>query len=329
MAPDSQAPVRGGRSVSTEGPAAIRMEGLSKRLRRGITAVDHLDLEVATGSVLALIGPNGSGKTITMRMLLGLVRPTSGRVFLFGEEVRPGARVLGRVGALVDGPGFVPHLSGRRNLELAVRLIRISGGTADLDAAIGMAGLGEAVIHPFSTYSHGMRYRLALAQAMLGSPDLLVLDEPTTGMDPAQAADVHGAITTCAAAGVTVILSSHSMSEIERICTHAAILRSGRLLFAGSIPDLVGPTPVLIVEVDDSDRAAVVLAGLDGSPRISKIGPRSVAVVGDRPGMAEVVEHLEGASVEVSAVRPGGLEDSYLAVLGGASGNDRGDAARP
>jgi ABC-2 type transport system ATP-binding protein len=313
--------------VSTDGSAAVRLEGLTKQLRNGILAVDHLDLEVARGSVLALIGPNGSGKTITLRMILGLVRPTSGRAVLFGEEVRPGADVLGRVGALVDGPGFVPHLSGRRNLDLAVRLIRLSGGTADLDAAIDMAGLGEAVDRSYSSYSHGMRYRLAMAQAMLGSPHLLLLDEPTTGMDPAQVQQVHRAISSCAEAGVTVILSSHSMSEIEQVCTQAAILQSGRLLLAGSIADLVGRAPTLILEVDDPDPVALALRDLAGSPQISMVGPRSFAIAGGEFRPAEVVDRLDRAKVQVVGMRPGGLEDSYLALLEGNSSGSPEDTA--
>src|SRR5450631_3760471 len=179
-------------------PPAIRVEQLTKRLRNGIVAVDGLDLDVAQGQVV------------------GLVRPTSGRVLLFGHEVRPGAEVLGRVGALVDGPGFVPHLSGRRNLDLSARQIRLSGGSVDLDVAVGMSGLGQAIDRAYSGYSHGMRYRLAMAQALLGSPDLLLLDEPTTGMDPSQAFDVHDAIAACSATGTTVVLSSHLMSEVQR-----------------------------------------------------------------------------------------------------------------
>jgi ABC-2 type transport system ATP-binding protein len=293
-------------------PQAIRIEQLTKRLRNGIVAVDGLDLDVARGQVVGLVGPNGSGKTITLRILLGLVRPTSGRVLLFGHEVRPGAAVLGRVGALVDGPGFVPHLSGRRNLDLTVRQIRLSGGSADLDEAVGMAGLGQAVDRAYSGYSHGMRYRLAMAQALLGSPDLLLLDEPTTGMDPSQASDVHDAIAACAATGTTVVLSSHLMSEVQRICTHAAILRSGRLVTAGSVTELVGTTPRLIMEVDNRDRAIAVLRGLHGVSRITATGLGSVAVEGGPLGPVQLLEELDRQGVRVSGFRTGNFEDSYL-----------------
>jgi ABC-2 type transport system ATP-binding protein len=283
-------------------------------------AVDALDLDVAQGQVLALIGPNGSGKTISLRILLGLVRPTSGRVLLFGEQVRPGAKVLGRVGALVDGPGFVPHLSGRRNLDLAIRQLQLSGRTADLDAAVERTGLGEAIDRVYSGYSHGMRYRLALAQALLGSPDLLVLDEPTTGMDPSQVFDVHDAIVKCADAGTTVVLSSHLMSEVQRICTHAAILRSGRLVAAGSITELVGSTPKLIVDVDDPNRAIAVLGERQEISRIAPSGGGSVSIETDVLGPAQLLEALDAEGVRVSGFRTGNLEDSYLELFSGKTG---------
>ena len=245
MGPDRSAPA-GSQSAATptEAPVpAVRIDHLTKTLRNGVTAVDDLSLTVGVGQVLALVGPNGSGKTITFKILLGLVRPTAGQVAVFGEPIRPGAPVLARVGALVDGPGFVPHLSGRTNLALACREMELFGGTPDLEGAIVMTGLGDAIDRPFADYSHGMRYRLAIAQALLGGPELLLLDEPTTGLDPAQMIEVQRAIASCAAFGATVILSSHHFAEVERICTHAAVLRDGRLIATGAVAALVGVAP--------------------------------------------------------------------------------------
>jgi ABC-2 type transport system ATP-binding protein len=242
---------------------------LTKRLKGDVLAVDGLDLTVGRGQIVGLAGPNGAGKSVTLKILLGLVRPTSGHAELFGERVHPGARVLRRVGALVDGPGFVPHLSGRENLRLAWRMTRGSPPGGGLDEAIEIAGLGGAIDRPFKTYSHGMRYRLGLAQALMGAPDLLLLDEPTTGLDPAHIREIRGAIANAAANGATVVFSSHLLSEVERVCTHAAVMRAGRLVASGPVPELIGDHGSL-------EEAYLDLLGrealLDGAPPPSRVG---------------------------------------------------------
>jgi len=220
---------------------AVEICGLTKRLGRQVVAVDGLDLRVDTGQVMGLAGPNGAGKSVTLKILLGLVRPSAGTVRLFGEPVRPGASVLGRVGALVDGPGFVPHLSGRDNLRLAARTAGRPVDDADLEHAVAETGLGTAIDRHYRTYSHGMRYRLGLAQAMLGHPELLVLDEPTTGLDPAHILEIRRMIAGVAERGTTVLFSSHSMAEVEQVCTHVAVVRHGRCIASGPLSQVVGP----------------------------------------------------------------------------------------
>ena len=300
-------------------PPAVRIEHLTKRLHNGVTAVDDLSLTVEPGHVMGLVGPNGSGKTITLKILLGLVRPTAGQASIFGEQVRPGARVLGRVGALVDGPGFVPYLSGRRNLDLACRQMRLSGGEPDLEAAVRATGLGADIDRPTSEYSHGMRYRLGLAQALLGAPDLLLLDEPTTGMDPAQVIDVRTAIAERVALGATVLLSSHHLAEVEEVCTHAAVMRRGRLVASGPMDELVGGADRVRLEVDDTDRAAAVLASLAGVSAVGRSGTGAVVAEGDSLRAVDLVDHLDAVGITVTALRPGNFEDTYLALFEGGS----------
>jgi ABC-2 type transport system ATP-binding protein len=259
--------------AAPDGAPPVLIEGLTKRLGRGVPALDGLDLVVQAGQIVGLAGPNGAGKSVTMKILLGLVRPSAGRVELFGEPARPGAKALARVGALVDGPGFVPHLSGIENLRLSARMAGAAVSEDEIDRAVEIAGLGEALERPFATYSHGMRYRLGLAQALLGEPELLLLDEPTTGLDPAHVVEIRAAIAAAAARGATVLFSSHQLSEIERVCTHAAVMRGGRLISFGSVAGLRGAHASL-------DAAYLDLVG--GEPSAEKGAPAPAH--GSQPG---------------------------------------------
>ena len=305
----------------------VVIDGLTKRLGRGVLAVDGLDLVVQRGQIVGLAGPNGAGKSVTLKILLGLVRPTSGRVELFGECVRPGAKVLGRVGALVDGPGFVPHLSGRENLRLAWRMTRASEQATGLDRAIEIAGLGQAIDRPFKTYSHGMRYRLGLAQALLGAPELLLLDEPTTGLDPAHIREIRDAIACAAANGTTVVFSSHLLSEVERICTHAAVMRAGRLVASGPVSELMGSTTDLQFEVDEPERASELLRHVAGVVSVTA-GVGCVLAQGSSLKPAELLLVLDEASLRVRGFRRGrSLEDAYLRLVGWEAPADRAESS--
>lgn len=240
-------------------PPPIVVHALTKRARGDAQAVDGLHLRVEQGQVMGLATPKGAGSSVISRIVLGLVRPDSGHVEIFGERVRPGAKVLGRVGALVDGPGFVPHLSGLVNLRLAWRMSGRSETEADLERAVEIAALSEAIERPYKSYSHGMRYRLGLAQALLGRPDLLVLGEPMTGLDTTHAIEIRNAIEVASGHGATVLFSSRQLSHVQRICSHAAVVRDGRLLMSGPVGELVGDHGSL----DNAYLAAVA----DGTPR--------------------------------------------------------------
>ncbi|KUF17302.1 alpha/beta fold hydrolase [Streptomyces silvensis] len=227
----------------------LQITDLSKRYAKSTDryAVRDLSFRVEKGQVLGLLGPNGAGKTTTLRMLMGLIAPDAGEIRVFGRAIRPGAPVLSRVGAFVEGAGFLPHLSGRENLELYWKATGRPPEDAHLDEALEIAGLGDALARAVRTYSQGMRQRLAIAQAMLGLPDLLILDEPTNGLDPPQIREMRGVMIRYAEGGRTVIVSSHLLSEVEQSCTHLVVMDRGRLVQAGPVDEIVGSGDTLLV----------------------------------------------------------------------------------
>ncbi|MCA1657024.1 MAG: ATP-binding cassette domain-containing protein, partial [Actinobacteria bacterium] len=224
------------------GTLAIETSGLSKRFGDQVV-VDNLDLAVPRGSVYGFLGPNGSGKTTTIRMLMGLAFPSAGRVRLLGEALPAAAsEVLPSVGAVIEGPAFYPYLSGRANLE---RLDAVGPGKSSrrdrrvrIDEALDRVGLGAADTKKVRAYSLGMKQRLALANALVRPVELLVLDEPTNGLDPQGTREVRHLVRKLAAEGTTIFISSHLLSEVEQVCTHAAVLFNGRSVAQGTLPEL-------------------------------------------------------------------------------------------
>ncbi|PZG50748.1 ABC transporter ATP-binding protein [Spongiactinospora gelatinilytica] len=217
----------------------LRISGLTKSYRNGERAVTDLSFAVRRGQVLGLLGPNGAGKTTTLRMLMGLITPDAGEIRIFGRKVTPGAPVLSRIGCFVEGPGFLPHLTGRANLELYWRATGRPAADARMAEALEIAGLGGALDRAVRTYSQGMRQRLAIAQAMLGLPDLLVLDEPANGLDPPQIREMRRVLIRYAEQGRTVIVSSHLLAEVEQTCDHVVVMHRGRLVTAGPVSELL------------------------------------------------------------------------------------------
>lgn len=246
----------------------LQITDLSKKYARSADryAVRDLSFRVEKGQVLGLLGPNGAGKTTTLRMLMGLIRPDGGEIRVFGHAIRPGAPVLSRVGAFVEGAGFLPHLSGRENLELYWAATGRPAEDAHLDEALEIAGLGDALARAVRTYSQGMRQRLAIAQAMLGLPDLLILDEPTNGLDPPQIREMREVMIRYAAAGRTVIVSSHLLAEVEQTCTHLVVMDRGRLVQAGPVTDIIGSGDTLLagLAADISDALVEKVEALPG-----------------------------------------------------------------
>ena len=240
----------------------IEIQSLTKQYG-SIQAVDDLSLQIPGGGVFGLLGPNGSGKTTTMGMLLGLIRPTSGTIRLFGdvaEGVHPDA--LRRIGAIVEEPSFYPYLSGRNNLRY-FQGIGGNGSSDEVDRLLELVGLSERASSKFHTYSMGMKQRLGIAYALLGNPEVLFLDEPTNGLDPAGMAEVRSLIREVASSGRTVLLSSHLLHEVEQVCDSVAILSRGRLIAQGRVQELLkGQGAVRLATTDDA-QAVGVLSALD------------------------------------------------------------------
>ncbi|MFJ2261994.1 alpha/beta fold hydrolase [Streptomyces sp. NPDC087844] len=246
----------------------LQITDLSKRYAKSSDryAVRDLSFRVEKGQVLGLLGPNGAGKTTTLRMLMGLIKPDGGEIRVFGHAIRPGSPVLSRVGAFVEGAGFLPHLSGRENLDLYWQATGRPAQDAHLEEALEIAGLGDALSRAVRTYSQGMRQRLAIAQAMLGLPDLLILDEPTNGLDPPQIREMREVMIRYAAAGRTVIVSSHLLAEVEQSCTHLVVMDRGRLVQAGPVHEIIGSGDTLLVGLatDIADPLVEKVAALPG-----------------------------------------------------------------
>jgi ABC-type multidrug transport system ATPase subunit len=293
----------------------IRTEGLTKRFG-GLVAVDDLDLEVQEGDLFGFLGPNGSGKTTTVRMLLGLVFATSGRIEVLGRPMPRAAReVLPQVGSLVEGPGFYPHLSGRANLALfdAAGPRGPGGRRRRIGDALTRVGLEEVGRRPVRAYSSGMRQRLGLAAALLGSPRLLILDEPTNGLDPHGMREVRDLLVELARGGATVFLSSHLLAEIELVCTRAAIVDRGRLVAQDRIEALLGPTGRVLVSTPDVAAAADLAAALPGV-RLGERRPDRLAVDLDGTTPEALNRRLVDGGVRVRELvveRPT-LEDVFL-----------------
>lgn len=241
----------------TDVPVAVR--GLVKEYAGGYRAVDDISFQVEKGQVVGLLGPNGAGKTTALRVLVGLITATEGELYVFGQRIAPGAPVLSRLGSFIEGPGFLPHLTGRENLRLYWAATGRPDHEAEFSVALDIAGLGGSIDRRVGTYSQGMRQRLGIAQAMLGLPELLVLDEPTNGLDPPQIAEMREVMKQYAETGRTVVVSSHLLSEVEQTCTHVVVMHKGRVVSAGSVDEISG-TDGSQLSVDDPARAAEILA---------------------------------------------------------------------
>nr|WP_218862531.1 alpha/beta fold hydrolase [Actinopolyspora biskrensis] len=294
----------------------LSVEGVGKSYPRSPDAVRDLSVRVEPGQIVGLLGPNGAGKTTLLRIVLGLTRAEEGRVRIFGHGITPSAPVLSRVGGVVESPGLLPHLTGLENLRSHWEATGRPLEQARLDEVVRIAALGEFANHKARTYGPGMRQRVALAQAMLGMPDLLVLDEPMNALDPAHTQRMREVIREYASTGRSVLLSSHLLDEVEKTCTHVVVLREGRRVAGGTTEELIAADSVTAFHVDQPERAARTLEGIEG---IGKVEVRSDAVYAELAGhpTALAVNALVNSEVSINRVGPHRkLEDAFLELVG-------------
>lgn len=300
------------------GDSVVRTERLTKEFG-GRKVVDALDLDVREGEVFGLLGPNGSGKSTTVSMLLALIRPTSGSITIFGKDLgRERWAILQHVGAIIEAPAFYPYLSGYENLHVLARPL---GVESRIPAALGRVGLTARAGDAYETYSLGMKQRLGVASTLLRDPRLIILDEPTNGLDPAGTREVRELIPQLASEGRSVILCSHLLHEVELVCDRAAILRDGVKLWDGKISDITGAAGAVRIRIDDPsqrERAIAMAANIHGASATVE-GP-FVAVVAPHLDTAAFNHALNSAGVLVSELVPmhPSLETVFIEVTEGA-----------
>jgi ABC-2 type transport system ATP-binding protein len=307
----------------------VRARGLVKRYKE-VLAVDHIDLNVDAGDVYGFLGPNGAGKTTTLRMALGLIMPTAGSVELFGRDpMRAGARALEGVAGFVEAPRFYPYLTARKNLELLAALDG-DGARGRIDEVLETVELTPRGGHRVGGFSHGMRQRLGIAAALLRRPRLLILDEPATGLDPAGMRDMRLLIQRLAGEGITILLSSHQLPEVQELCDRVAIVDSGRVVYEGALADLrrQGGAGYRLRSTDDAQalRIAREQPGVDGA----LIDEQGLGFQAEERHVGELTLALAGAGIGVLALTPelATLEDLFFRLTDEAEPN-RSDASSP
>jgi ABC-2 type transport system ATP-binding protein len=305
------------------GPAPLEVRGLVKRYGE-LAAVGGVDLTVNVGDVYGYLGPNGAGKTTSLRMMLGLIRPTAGTVRLFGRDPQHTVAALEGVAGFVEAPTFYPYLTARRNLQL---LAAFDGGDAKarIDQALDTVELTPRAKDRVGGYSHGMRQRLGIAAALLRDPKLLLLDEPATGLDPGGMRDMRELIRRLADQGMTVVLSSHLLAEVEEVCNRVAIVRQGKIVYEGEIADLKrGAGTAYRLETTDDDKALAVCGAQPGITEV-RVQHDRIVFAGDEAAVAELSQALVEAGALITALAPQTvtLEDLFFSLTEGDGATTR------
>jgi ABC-2 type transport system ATP-binding protein len=306
----------------------VKTRRLVKRYK-DVLAVDHIDLNVRAGDVYGFLGPNGAGKTTTLRMVLGLITPTEGTSELFGRDpLRYGARALEGVAGFVEAPRFYPYLTGLGNLQLLAALDG-DDAAARIEEVLDVVELAPRAKHKVGGYSHGMRQRLGIAAALLRRPRLLILDEPATGLDPAGMRDMRTLIRRLAEEGITVLLSSHQLPEVQELCDRVAIVDSGRVVYEGALADLRRQGGASYRLRTNDDARALELARAQDGIEHAVAGEHGISVQGDEQHVGELSLALGHAGVAILALTPelATLEDLFFRLTGG--GGQGASGAKP
>jgi ABC-2 type transport system ATP-binding protein len=292
----------------------VEVRGLVKRYGE-LTAVDHVDLLVNHGDVYGYLGPNGAGKTTSLRMMLGLIRPTAGTVRVFGRDPTVTVHALERVAGFVEAPTFYPYLNGRRNLEL---LAAYDGHAANqrIDRSLELVDLAHRAGDRVGGYSHGMRQRLGIAAALLRDPELLLLDEPTTGLDPGGMRDMRELVRRLAGEGITIMLSSHLLTEVEEVCNRVAIVRSGKIVYEGEIAELKSARAMTYtLSTTDDQRALAVTRAQPGISDV-RLHEGRLTFGAEEPAVAELSQALVEAGALIQSLTPqrASLEELFFSL---------------
>jgi ABC-2 type transport system ATP-binding protein len=295
------------------GDIILKTEQLTKRFSKRILAVDGLDLEVPRGQVFGLLGPNGSGKTTTLGMLLGVVSITNGSFNWFGEGNHYTLRK--RIGAILEQPNFYPFLSARQNLVVHSRIKDIA--KPDIDGLLKLVGLTERANDPFKTYSLGMKQRLAIASAMLADPEVLIFDEPTNGLDPMGIAEIRQLIIEIRDMNKTIVLASHLLDEVQKVCSHFAVLRRGKKIYSGSVREALYSSNTISVGAEDTMLLVSVIENCPGAMSIEKDAELVRFHIAEGWSVSEINRYLVEHNVPVNYIeqKKSSLEEKFMAIL--------------
>lgn len=291
----------------------LQTEQLTKRFSKRILAVDGLDLQIPKGQVFGLLGPNGSGKTTTLGMILGVVASTKGSYNWFGEG--DDYKLRKRIGAILEQPNFYPFLSARQNLVVHSRIKDIR--KPDTDGLLKMVGLYERSNDPFKTYSLGMKQRLAIASAMLADPEVLIFDEPTNGLDPQGIAEIRQLILDIRNMNKTIVLASHLLDEVQKVCSHFAVLRKGKKIYTGSVKEALESTNTVSVSADDTVMLVQAISSCPGVVSVERDGDILKLQIGNAWSVAAINTYLVERKVAVNYIQQkrSSLEEKFLEIL--------------